>query len=716
MLKKNFQKKFGLKSLSICLLSVGIIILIAQRLQMNAEQEIVREVNVNQLMIIQEIASDLRSLMQDLQSKTIIWTKLHQLDLMEGPEILHELQTFYELTQNEISHIGIINTEGHYEYVYPPVSHWEKKRKDTFSRTDFFQNALIQAKKTPHRRIPYISNQYNLEISPGSIPISLPLYTNQKIEGELKQSNHLWGVLVVFVDLAVINNICQNHYYHLHDYFSFWLIDDQGNFLSHEKKAWIGKNIFHFINKQVPEGGLPHFGKIVQQKLLKGHSGTDIYVDNFQEKYYLNYTPVQFSGKQWSMAVITPESKMDYWEKRVLKSAWQWWLSIISFILIILSFLQVIIIFIHKKRIDWEKEQKEKFQEAFDGITDLVYMIDDDYNLRIVNKAFRNLCGKPEKEFEGTKCFQFIRERENPCPDCPIPKTKSTKESQQLEQIIFEETVHLYAYPLINQEGETSALVVFARIITKEKILEQKLHHRERLSLLGELAACIVHEIKNPMVGIGMLTQLVRDSCLEKKPALKDIDKIIKECKRLEQLIENLARFSRPAPLCFDKEDIHIPLDLSLALLQKKLEKNNIQLQTDYQKDIPPVIHDPQKMQQVFLNLILNAIKAMPEGGKLNIRTGLQDIPSGNGRNGNGSNGRLQSKKQMICIDIQDEGIGIPKAAQEEIFKPFFSNSSKGTGLGLFIVRGIIQQHRGLINLKSRIGHGTIFTICLPIQ
>lgn len=676
---------------------------------MNAAQEIIREVNVNQLMIIQEIASDLRSLMEDLQSKTIIWTRLHQLDRLEGAEILHELQIFYELMQNKISHLGIINTEGHYEYVYPPISHWETKRKETVSHTDFFQNALIQAKKNSLRRIPYISNQYQQEISPGSIPVSLPLYNNPKIEEEeLNQPNHLWGVLVIFIDLAVIDNICQNHYYHLHDYSSFWLIDDHGNFLSHENKSWIGKNVFHLYNGEVPGGGFPHLGKIIQQKLLKGHSGTDIYVDNFKEKYYLNYTPVQFSGTKWSMAVITPETKMDYWEKRVLKSAWQWWLSIISFILIIFSFLQVIVIFIHKRRIDWEKEQKEKFQEAFDGITDLVYMIDVDYNLRIVNKAFRNLCGKSEKEFEGTKCFQFIRDRENPCPDCPIPKTKSTHESQQSEQIIFKETVHLYAYPLINQEGETTALVVFARIISKEKILEQKLRHRERLSLLGELAACIVHEIKNPMVGIGMLTQLVRDSCLEKKPALKDIDRIIKECKRLEQLIENLARFSRPAPLCFDKADIHTALDFSLALLQEKLKKNNIHLQTDYQKDIPPVIHDPQKMQQVFLNLILNAIKAMPEGGNLNIRTCLQDICSGNGR--------LQSKNHMICIDIQDEGIGIPKDAQEEIFKPFFSNSLKGTGLGLFIVRGIIQQHRGLINLKSQAGHGTIFTICLPIE
>ena len=304
MLKKNFQKKFGLRSLSICLLTVGIIILVAQRLQMNAELEIIREVNINQLMIIQEIASDLRSLMKDLQRKTVIWTKLHKLDRIERSEISHELQVFYELMQNKITHLGIINTEGYYECVYPPVSHWEMIRKETVFYTDFFQNALIQSKKKSLHHTPYISNQYMQKISPGSIPLSLPIYSNEKSKDELSQSNHLWGVLVVFIDLAVINTICQNHYFHLHEYSSFWLINAEGKLLSHENESWIGKNV---LDK------LPHLEKIIRQKLLKGNSGTEICVDSNEKKYYVNYTPIHLSGTIWSMAVITPEAKMDYW-------------------------------------------------------------------------------------------------------------------------------------------------------------------------------------------------------------------------------------------------------------------------------------------------------------------------------------------------------------------------------------------------------------------
>ena len=707
MLKKKFQKKFGLKSLSICLLIAGIIILVIQGLQISSRKEIVREINQKQVMIIKEIAFNLEALIEDLQKKIIIWAKLHPIEEMNVPQIIHELEIFYQLMQDKISHIGIINLNGHFEYFYPPNPQWKTEQKKDFSKTDFFQNALKQTKKVS-RRIPYISQQYKQEFGRKVIPVSWALSMNQvEKEGKVFQIKDILGVLVVFLDLSVIDDICQNHYYPLHDYSTFWLIDEKGNFLSHEDKSWIGKNIFHLYNMKVQEGRISKLDGIIRKKIMKGKTGTDIYRHN-SKKYYLNYTPVQFLGREWSIAVSTPETNMDYWERRVLKSAWQWWLSVISFVLVCLSFGQVVIILIHKKRINWEKQQKEKFQRAFDGITDLVYMIDIDYNLLIANRAFRDLCAKSGEEFEGEKCFQFTHGRGSPCPDCPIPKTKSSHKTEQLEQLIFQETAHLYAYPLTNTEGETTAIVIFARIITKEKMLEQKLQHRERLSLLGEVAASVVHEIKNPLVGIGILAQLVYDPRSDETSTAENLDRILRECKRLEQLIDNLSRFSRPAPVCFDKGDIHKPLDFSLALLREKLKKNNIHLQTDYQRNIPLITHDSQKMQQVFLNLLINAIKAMPKGGRLNIRTYLhQSFYNDNGP---------QPINNMVYIDIQDTGAGIPKEVQKGIFRPFFSTSSKGTGLGLSIVHSIIQHHGGQIHLKSQPQQGTLFTICLPLE
>ncbi|MEW5800530.1 MAG: ATP-binding protein [bacterium] len=741
MFIREFLKKANFKALSIYLLAVGIIILVAQGLHISAGREIIREVNDSQLMIIREIASDLESLMKDLEEKLSTLAKLYPIQRLEADEVLFDLQIYYELLHDKVTHIGIINSQGHYEYFYPPIPQWTQMQEKDFSKMDFFQNALSQLHDN-YGQVPFISNRYEQGFGITGIPVSLPLYTNQDGEkGIINAKKIFLGVVVMFLDVDVIDNICQNHYYHLHDYSSFWLIDDQGNLLSHENKAWVGKGIFQVRkNTFAKKRSSQNLDWIIQNRMLKGEAGTMVYFDRSSgpkdEKYYLNYAPVQLSGRKWSIAVTTPAVKMDHWERRVLKSAWQWLLFIISFILVALSFVQVVIILIHKRRINWEKEQKAKFQSAFDGITDLVYMIDVDYNLQIVNKAFIKICGRSEKEVEGRKCFRFIRERETPCADCPIPKTKSTLKTQRLEQIIFQETAYVYAYPLINGEGETTAIVIFARIITKEKMLEQELQRRERLSLLGELAACITHEIKNPLVGIGMLTELVRESVPPGGVIAEDLDRISRECRRLEQLISHLSRFSRPSPLSLEEGDIHKPLDLSLALLRERLKKQGITVQTEYQPTIPPVHHDAQKIQQVFLNLIINSINAMAEGGKLIVRTYLCSAQrgsaqrGGNAQRGNASQasqdarcgfndncrGGSQTDSQTVCIDIQDTGIGIPQHLQNRIFDPFFSSSSKGTGLGLSIVHSIIQQHGGHISLKSQPGQGTLITICLPLK
>ena len=728
MVMKKFFKKSNLKSISIYLLIIGIIILIAQVLHINAGREIIQEVNESQLMIIKEIASDMESLMEDVQEKLNTLARLYPIQRLESSEVLFDLQIYYELMHDKISHIGIMNSQGQYEYFYPPISRWEEMHRENFSKTDFFQNAISQLHDS-YRQIPYISTQYDQGFNITAVPISLPLYTNQTGKENPGGEKTFLGVLVLFLDSSVIDNLCQNHYYHLHDYSSFWLIDDQGKFLSHEDKSWIGKKYFQVIKEKPAKKGFHSLNWIVREKMLKGESGTDVYFDishdskGTGEKYYVNYTPVRLLGKDWSIAVTTPAIKMDHWEHRVLKSAWQWLLFIISFVLVVLSFLQVVIILIHKRRINWEKEQKEKFQSAFDGITDLVYMIDIDYNLQIVNKAFIKICGRSEKEIEGKKCYRFIMERESPCPDCPIPRTKSTHKTQRLEQIIFHETANLYAYPLLNGEGETTAIVVFARIITKEKMLEQELQHRERLSLLGELAACITHEIKNPLVGIGMLTALVLDSLPAGGDAAEDMERILKECRRLERLITNLSKFSQHAPLSFEKGDIGKSLDLSLALLREKLKKKGIQVEVTYQADIPPFPHDAQKMQQVFLNLIINSIHAMPEGGRLFVRTYLllPDSPSDSDKSclsdgDNGLKSGFEPSGPAVCIDIQDTGTGISPEVQSRIFDPFFSTSSNGTGLGLYIAHSIIQQHNGQIRIKSQVGQGTLVTISLPLR
>ncbi|MGA1823236.1 MAG: ATP-binding protein [bacterium] len=713
MLKIHLLKKSNLSSLSIFLFMLGIIIFLIHGLHISAGREIISEVNKSQLMIIKEIASDYESLIQEIQEKLATLARLYSTDSHTSSNALFDLPTYYALMHDNLAHIGIMGQNGMYTFFYPEIPNWETIKIKNFSTSDFFQNALQQAENRC-RQSPFISTEYDQIAGIKAIPISIPLYSDHQREKHICNENTFSGILIFFLDFAVIQEICQNHYAHLHDYSSFWLIDDKGTFLSHENHDWVGKNIFSIDTVKFNEENIHGIDWIIQKKMLQDMSGTAIYMDNYYnaegnfEKCYINYTPVHFSDRDWSVAATTPAIKMNHWEQRVLKSAWQWTLFIISFMLIALSFFQIVIFLLHKKKIYWEKEQRKKFQSAFDGIQDFVYMIDVDHTVLMANKALMEMCGKSREKLEGNKCFQSFQNRQSPCPDCPIPRSQSTKETQRFEKLIFKETVRIYAYPLTNDEGKTKAIVLFAHIITKEKILEQELQHRERLSLIGKLAACVAHEIKNPLIGIGMLSQLVKDSLPNGNGSVKNCDKILYECQRLEKLIDNLSKFSRLTPLSYDKIDIHKSLDLSLALLREKIKKNNIKLITHYNHDIPLVTHDEQKMQQVFLNLIINSINAMKNGGTLNIRTYLRLIDS--------HDHGLQSKGLNVFIDIKDTGRGIPQEEHEKIFKPFFSTSMDGTGLGLSIVQSIIHQHGGQIYLKSHYGKGTLFSISLPLQ
>lgn len=467
MPKSTFPKGFGYKSLSICLIITSFIILISQWLQLGAEKEIIQEVNEHQLIIVRKIASEIETLMKDLENKAVTWAAIHPFARLTKAEIANELNDFYQLTHEKVICLGILNPKGKYEYFHPSHLQREMKEKD-FSQRDFFRQAILKAKNKDTSNIPYLG--FSQEMKPGTktISLSLPLYIKESQEnGEWMRE--LLGVLVIFIDLSSIDSICQS-YHRLHQSSSFWLIDEQGYILSHATKAWIGRSIFELNKGGIYKGRVPKLDWIVQYKMLKGYSGTDMCLDDL-ETHYLNYTPVQGGGgKKWSMAVSTPETKMYDWQKGMLKSAWQWWISIISFVLVCISFIQGIIILVQRKKMYWEKEQRQKYQKIFDGISDVVYILDHDYNLQMANQAFKKICGTSDRELEGKKCFEFIKGRKTPCPDCPIPiKEANPMAIYQLDQALFQKNAHLCAYPLANDHGqEAQSVIIFARLIKED--------------------------------------------------------------------------------------------------------------------------------------------------------------------------------------------------------------------------------------------------------
>ncbi len=228
----------------------------------------------------------------------------------------------------------------------------------------------------------------------------------------------------------------------------------------------------------------------------------------------------------------------------------------------------------------------------------------------------------------------------------------------------------------------------------KTKIMES-----ERLALIGQLAANVAHELNNPLQGIVTYSHLLLEKMSSENSTSSSAQKIVIQANRCRDIIRGLLDFSRQrkpdATVC----NINSVLNECVALLENQALFHNIQITTEFEKDLPMIIVDPSQMQQVFINMIINAAEAMEEGGELTLKTHFDPI------------------KEFIEIEITDTGHGIPDEDMEKLFDPFFTTKEvgHGTGLGLAISYGIIKEHQGTISVESEVGQGTTFHISLPM-
>jgi two-component system sensor histidine kinase HydH len=251
---------------------------------------------------------------------------------------------------------------------------------------------------------------------------------------------------------------------------------------------------------------------------------------------------------------------------------------------------------------------------------------------------------------------------------------------------------------LISDEAEDLGAVFILRDLREIRELQERVKRSERLAALGSLAAGMAHEIRNPLSSIKGFAQFF----LKKNPAGSVDHKyskvMIKEVERLNRVITNLLDFARPKEPIREEASIDALLRHSLDLIQEHAGSKGIQVIEDIEEDIPQMALDRDQMTQVLLNIALNGLDAMEEGGKLWLRC-------------------FRSKQgKLVIIEIEDTGHGIPKDELPMIFDPFYSTKKKGTGLGLAIAHRIIENHNGVLSVSTKRGSGTVFRIELPIS
>lgn len=231
-----------------------------------------------------------------------------------------------------------------------------------------------------------------------------------------------------------------------------------------------------------------------------------------------------------------------------------------------------------------------------------------------------------------------------------------------------------------------------------------------KLASLGEVASGIAHEIKNPLTGISCAIQVLQSELGEDDSKRTLITEVLNQIKRLDGTVKDLLVFAKPKPPYLVSLKIYDVIEKAMFLVNSEAKKQNITVETDINKDIPEMMMDPDQIQQVLLNLMINAVQAMPEGGKLSISVSVKDY-----KEVRSSITTTLKTDKVLAVKIQDTGEGISREDMENIFKPFFTKKSKGTGLGLSISQKIIKGHGGEIICESNKGKGTVFIIYLPI-
>jgi hypothetical protein len=225
---------------------------------------------------------------------------------------------------------------------------------------------------------------------------------------------------------------------------------------------------------------------------------------------------------------------------------------------------------------------------------------------------------------------------------------------------------------------------------------QQRLIRSEKLAAIGTMSSYVAHEIRNPLVTIGGFAKTLSQVTFTDVKIKTKIDIIIEEVKRLEKILNSITDFGKPSiPEKIDTQICGI-MERICVLMENYFQEKNITIHKKFEADLPEISVDPAQIKQVFFNIILNAVEAMPDGGDLDIK--------------------IRSGIESIEIDIVDNGKSVPKGVLKNIFDPFFTTKPNGTGVGLSICLKIIEEHGGNIDVKSKHGEGTTMSITLPIK
>lgn len=344
------------------------------------------------------------------------------------------------------------------------------------------------------------------------------------------------------------------------------------------------------------------------------------------------------------------------------------------------------------------RSSESHYRLIADNMSDMVEVWGTDGLVKYASPSHERILGHPHKSFEGRSAFSRVHPEDRAIIENDFFQTYTTSEEPfQIEfrcQTIWGEWVYVEVQgtPVIGVNGEIEHFVVVGRDISERKRIDEAIRKSDKLSIAGQLAAGVAHEIRNPLTTIkGFIQIMVKDKVTPHYTNL-----MLSEIDHIEDIIKEFLTLAKPQNNKKAQLDVINLLDNVVTLLESQAILNNVEIVQEHHSDIPFILCDRNQIKQVFVNILQNAVEAMPTGGEITIQT-------------------MKSSEDKLLISFKDQGCGIPEYRLKNIGEPFYSTKEKGTGLGLMISYKIIQEHGGDIRIKSTVNNGTSVEVYLPI-
>jgi signal transduction histidine kinase len=490
-----------------------------------------------------------------------------------------------------------------------------------------------------------------------------------------------------------------------------WMIDKRGNLLYHPTQpGMVGRNLY----KADSTCFKCHMNFDLQKKIIEGkvRASYGRYIAASGEDKIIAFSSTDVDNLSWIIAMSAPYSEIT----SATKQSMELYSYLIMSIFVTASIVSVLLIVFNKKRIQAEEiakreqelekyalilentvgertaelaEEKEKLNTIVSAIGGGIILIDKKGQIQWTNQVMKTMA---RMDITGMSCEEI-------CPDCNISEEQ---EMNNVETVILsnifgqrDKYFQITTAPVRGENGEIHGYIRLLQDVTEMKKMEGQIMQSEKLASVGRLAAGIAHEIGNPLTSIFSFVQILRE--MEEDAFKKEsLETIYFHINRISDILKQLSGFSKMPAGEPKKCQVNEFIETSINLIQYDKKAKNITIIKELAPSLPEVIVDGNQLSQVFVNLTLNAIDAMPEEGTLTVKS---MVSGGN-----------------VIIQFKDTGSGINKEYLTRIFDPFYTTKEKGTGLGLAVSYDIIKKMNGTLSVESEIGKGSVFTITIPVN